>query len=217
MKSSKLVLALWLGASSWAQTLPLKPQVNPAVSARPSAARPAAPSARSPKTASVPSAKAGPVATPQSARVQSRPASVKQVSWRDRGNGRRNYVDRPVFAKAAKHQGGTPEPWGSGRRDPFVSPIVEHLRDSGTCAGGGRRCLLVGEISLHGVVRTSAGFIAVVVNGDHTYFLHENDPLANGSVERITTDAITLRERSSDALGRPFTHEVTKKLGVPAV
>jgi Tfp pilus assembly protein PilP len=75
----------------------------------------------------------------------------------------------------------------------------------------------VGEISLHGVVRTPSGFIAVVVNGEHTYFLHENDPLADGAVERITKDAIILRERSSDALGRPVTREVTRKIGVPAV
>jgi Tfp pilus assembly protein PilP len=67
------------------------------------------------------------------------------------------------------------------------------------------------------VVHSPEGFIAVVMNGDHTYFLHENDPLADGAVERITKDTITLRERSSDALGRPLTREVTKKLGAPAI
>ncbi len=102
-------------------------------------------------------------------------------------------------------------------RDPFVSPVVERIREAATCTGTGRQCLLVGEISLHGVVRSPSGFIAVVVNGEHTYFLRENDPLADGAVERITKDAIILRERSSDALGRPLTREVTKKLGVPAV
>ena len=84
------------------------------------------------------------------------------------------------------------------------------------CTGTGRQCLLVGEISLQGVVRSPSGFIAVVMNGEHTYFLRENDPLADGAVERITNDAIILRQRSSDALGRPVTREVTKKLGVPA-
>jgi hypothetical protein len=108
-------------------------------------------------------------------------------------------------------------PVSNGHRDPFVSPIVERTRDSAFCTGSGRRCLLVGEVSLHGVVRTPSGFIAVVVNGEHTYFLRENDPLADGAVERITKDSIILRERSSDALGRPLTREVTKKLGVPAV
>ena len=110
-----------------------------------------------------------------------------------------------------------PAPRPKGQRDPFVSPVVERVHETATCTGSGRRCLLVGEISLHGVVRTPNGFIAVVVNGEHTYFLHESDPLADGAVERITKDAIILRERSSDALGRPLTREITKKLGVPAV
>jgi hypothetical protein len=103
-------------------------------------------------------------------------------------------------------------------RDPFVSPVVERTLGSvASCSGSKKRCLAVGEIVLQGVVRSPGGFIAVVMNGEHTFFLRENDPLADGEVERITRDTIVLRERSSDALGRPFMHEVTKKLGVPAV
>jgi hypothetical protein len=102
------------------------------------------------------------------------------------------------------------------KRDPFVSPVVERVRESATCTGSGRQCLLVGEITLRGVVRSPSGFIAVVVNGDHTYFLRENDPLADGAVERINNNAIILRERSTDALGRPLTREVTRKLGASA-
>ncbi len=109
------------------------------------------------------------------------------------------------------------KPAHKGPRDPFVSPIVERNRNAASCTGSGRQCLVVGEISLHGVVRSPGGFIAVVMNGEHTYFLRENDPLADGAVVRITSDAITLRQRSSDALGRTVTREVTKKLGAPAV
>jgi Tfp pilus assembly protein PilP len=105
----------------------------------------------------------------------------------------------------------------TGRRDPFVSPIVERIRTSSTCNGSGKQCLAIGEITLQGVVHSPSGFIAVVMNGEHTYFLHVDDPLADGAVERITRDSIILRERSSDALGRPLIREVTKKLGVPAV
>jgi hypothetical protein len=65
------------------------------------------------------------------------------------------------------------------------------------------------------VVHSPSGYIAVVVNGEHTYFLRVNDPLADGSVERITKDAIVLRERSSDVLGRSVSREVVKKLGAP--
>jgi Tfp pilus assembly protein PilP len=95
---------------------------------------------------------------------------------------------------------------------------VERVREAATCNGTGRQCLLVGEVALRGVVHSPSGFIAVVVNGEHTYFLRENDPLANGAVERITNDAIVMRERSSDGAGHPVTREVTRKLGaVPAV
>jgi hypothetical protein len=92
--------------------------------------------------------------------------------------------------------------------------VVERVRAQATCTGTGRQCLLVGEVILRGVVHGPSGFIAVVANGEHTYFLRENDPLADGAVERITNDAIVLRERSSDPTGRPVTHEVTRKLGV---
>jgi Tfp pilus assembly protein PilP len=74
----------------------------------------------------------------------------------------------------------------------------------------------VNEINLQGVVHGPAGYIAVVVSNEHTYFLHESDPLANGLVERITKDSIILRERLSDEMGRPLTREVTRKLPGPA-
>ena len=75
----------------------------------------------------------------------------------------------------------------------------------------------MGDIVLQGVVRYTGGFIAVVMSSEHTYFLHDNDPLADGDVERITKDSITLRQRSTDILGRSVVHEVTKKLGAPPV
>jgi hypothetical protein len=192
MKTSKLILALWLGASSWAQSLPQKNQVNPPVVAKPS---PGQTAVRPPQTLKTP--------------VEARTYGGK--------HGRGKKAARRVNAGVAVGEDRAPGHVVQGRRDPFVSPVVERVRNSATCTGSGRRCLLVGEISLHGVVRTPSGFIAVVVNGEHTYFLREHDPLADGAVERITKDAIILRERSSDALGRPLTREVTKKLGGPAV
>jgi hypothetical protein len=102
-------------------------------------------------------------------------------------------------------------------RDPFVSPIVERKFATSKCSGTGRQCLIVGDITLQGVVHSPNGYIAVVANGEHTYFLRENDPLADGAVDKITGDSITLHQRSTDNLGRPTVHEVTKRLGVPAV
>ncbi len=105
---------------------------------------------------------------------------------------------------------------GKGQRDPFVSPVIEHIRGGSTCKGTGRQCLEVGEITLNGIVRSSAGTIAVVSTGEHTYFLHVNDPLANGSVERINRDSIVLREHYQDDFGHQASREVTRKLGTPA-
>src|ERR1700693_906862 len=88
-----------------------------------------------------------------------------------------------------------PKPERKGRRDPFVSPIIEKMSAAANCTGVGKRCLFIGDLSLLGIVQSSQGSIAVVASGPHTYFLREHDPLADGDVERITRDAITLRQR----------------------
>jgi len=60
--------------------------------------------------------------------------------------------------------------------------------------------------------------IAVVVNAaNKAYFLRENDPVFNGYVVRITGDSVVFKETVQDALGHAFTHDVVKKLFVPAV
>ena len=51
----------------------------------------------------------------------------------------------------------------NGRRDPFLSPVVQRAGGSGCSTG--KKCLEIGEINLRGVVRSEAGFIAVVSNG----------------------------------------------------
>ena len=102
-----------------------------------------------------------------------------------------------------------------GKRDPFVSPIVE--RPAGVrCTGTGRQCLFVGAVELQGVGEDSSGFIAVVASGVHTYFLRDKDPLADGQVVRITRDSIVMLQRTSDAVGRPVEREVIRKIGRPA-
>jgi len=224
MKSSKLILALWLGATAWAQTLPQKQPVSPPVAAKPSLApkpgvAPGVANAASSKNAAVPSGQAPgkPLPSPAKPAAAVRPArkpSARSVAQSSVGKPR---WKRRASAGTEVASGAKPK-HGKARRDPFVSPVVERVHEVATCSGTGRQCLLVGEVGLRGVVHSPSGFIAVVVNGEHTYFLRENDPLADGAVERITSDAIVLRERSSDAVGRPVTREVTKKLGVmPAV
>ena len=105
----------------------------------------------------------------------------------------------------------------NGRRDPFISPVVSRSMSGSGCSTG-KRCLAIDQINLRGVVKSEDGMIAVVVNAlDKAYFLHENDPVFNGYVVRITGDSVIFKETVQDKFGKPFSHEVTKKLLTPAV
>lgn len=104
----------------------------------------------------------------------------------------------------------------SGKRDPFLSPVVS--RNSGSGCSTGKKCLDIEAIAVRGVVRSDAGMIAVVTNGlNKAYFLRENDPVFNGYVVKITGDSVVFKETFQDKLGKPFTKDVVKKLTTPAV
>ena len=104
-----------------------------------------------------------------------------------------------------------------GRRDPFLSPVVNHSVGGSGCSSG-KRCLAVDQIALTGIVKSDAGMIAVVINAmNKAYFLRENDPVFNGYVVKITGDSIVFKETMQDKLGKSFTREVTKKISTPAV
>ncbi len=104
----------------------------------------------------------------------------------------------------------------SGKRDPFISPVVSHTGGSGCSTG--KKCLEIGAINLRGVVHADAGFIAVVTNSlNKAYFLRENDPVFNGYVVKITGDSVIFKETMQDRLGKTFTREVVKKITTPAV
>jgi len=105
----------------------------------------------------------------------------------------------------------------AGRRDPFISPVVNRSMIGSGCSVG-KRCLAIDQINLKGVVKSDGGMIAVVVNSlDKAYFLHENDPVFNGYVVKITGDSIVFKETVQDRMGKPFTREVTKKITTSAV
>jgi len=104
----------------------------------------------------------------------------------------------------------------TSRRDPFVSPVSNRAMVGSGCSTG-KKCLAIDQISLRGIVKSDTGMIAVVVNAlEKAYFLHENDPVFNGYVVKITGDSIIFKETVQDRLGKPFTREVTKKITNPA-
>jgi len=104
------------------------------------------------------------------------------------------------------------------QRDPFVSPVV---RSQGTISSGcdtGKRCLVVDQIVLKGIVKSPSGFIAVVENpAKRAYFMRENDPVFNGKISRITGDTVVFQEQVMDKLGKQTMREVVKKVNAPIV
>jgi len=108
---------------------------------------------------------------------------------------------------------------GQGKRDPFVSPISTSngvALPASNCASG-KRCLVIDQLVLRGVVKTASGMIAVVANTiNKAYFLHENDPVFNGYVVRITGDSVVFKENTVDRIGRQGTREVVKKVTAPS-
>ncbi len=104
----------------------------------------------------------------------------------------------------------------TGKRDPFLSPVVN--RASGSGCSTGKKCLDIEQIALHGVIKSDAGMIAVVTNSlNKAYFLRENDPVFNGYVVKITVDSIVFKQTVQDRLGKPFTKDVVKRILTPAV
>lgn len=102
-------------------------------------------------------------------------------------------------------------------RDPFVSVVM--ARESGvSCSGAGKKCLIIDQVMLKGIVRSQVGPIAVVTSSSNkTYFLRENDPVYNGVVVKINPDSIVFRETVTDRLGKSIQREVVKKVNNSAV
>jgi Tfp pilus assembly protein PilP len=110
------------------------------------------------------------------------------------------------------------KPYSSaGKRDPFISPIQVATTGVGACTGG-KRCLIINQITLRGIVRSVNGWIAVVENpAQKTYFLHESDAVLNGFVSRITGETVVFKENVVDALGQQTQRDVVKYVSAPVV
>ena len=161
------------------------------VPAKAPAAKPAAPA--KPAAAAKPATAAKPAKKPAVTAV-AKPSATKPAA--------------PAAAKAP-----------AGKRDPFVSPVVRATAGgTGSMCSTGKRCLMINEMVLHGVVKTQGGMIAVVSNAaNRAYFLKENDPVFNGSVVKITGDSVVFRENVVDNMGRETTREVVKRVTAPTV
>ena len=177
-----------------------------ASSVRPAMPKPSAqPATHAVKQNASVAAKPQPNGTKKVTRVAAKKAPKEHVAVADKKNPADNKKPAPKTISL------------TGRRDPFISPVVNRSMLGSGCSTG-KRCLAIDQIALKGVVKSDNGMIAVVVNAlDKAYFLHENDPVFNGYVVKITGDSIVFKETVQDKLGKSFTREVTKKITTPAV
>lgn len=211
----------------------------PAVAAAPAKTEKAAPvvakSAPAPKVAPVavaktaPASKAKDVLAPKVAEAKSTPkpaapakvavakeAPVKIAAPTKQEKPALAVAEAPAKPAEAEKPKAEEKKWAmSGKRDPFFSPVVQQ---QGSGCATGKKCLEINAINLRGVVKSDSGFIAVVTNNiGKAYFLHENDPVFNGYVVKITGDSIVFQETVQDKLGKSSTHEVVKRIFTPAV
>ena len=193
----RLAILLVMACAAWAAaSAAQKPAKSAAPAAKPKAAamakKPAAPKAAPAKTAAK-----------KSAAPKAAPAKMA--------------AKKPA-AKAAPVKAASTATAPSGKRDPFVSLAVVRAQQIGASCGTGKRCLVIDQIDLKGVVKTPSGMIAMVENpAKKAYFLRENDPMFNGYVMKITGDSVVFKETSVDNQGRTQTRDVVKRVSAPAV
>jgi hypothetical protein len=223
MKATKTISVLVLAAATaWAQGT-AKPAVKPSTAvAKPATA--VAKSGTKPASQMAP-AKTAKVATAKTTSAKPTMAPAAKTAKPMTAAAKKPASKAPAAAKVAKVKtAATPAVAKSiapvrplGKRDPFVSVIVARSDSSAACTGG-KRCLIVDQIALRGIVRTPTKWIAMVENpARKTYYLYENDPIFNAVVVRITGDSVIFRESVQDALGHSTEREVVKRVNAPAI
>ena len=101
------------------------------------------------------------------------------------------------------------------RRDPFDPLLTKSVASNAPPENlpPGKAGLVVSSLRINGIVTSKTGMIAIVSNSQQrVYFLREGDKLYDGSVEKITLEAVSFQEFGKDAFGKPLERQVTKRL-----
>jgi Tfp pilus assembly protein PilP len=101
-----------------------------------------------------------------------------------------------------------------GRRDPFVSLVGRGSAVNGSATrASGLPGMLINEVSLKGVMKERAGFVAMLQGPDKkTYVVRPGQRLLDGSVKSITADAVIFAQDVNDPLSLVKQREVRKTL-----
>jgi len=174
------------------------------------AQKPAAPASQSPATKMTTTA-AKPAAAPAKTMAAKPAAKLGAASMSAPAKQAKPAATQPKDAAATTD-------FGKGKRDPFVSPVVVRAGDTGAMGcSTGKRCLVIEQLTLEGVVKTTNGWIAVIGNpAKKVYYLRENDALFDGFVKRITGDSVVFQQNVVDTIGKASQREVVKRIAPSA-
>jgi type IV pilus assembly protein PilP len=103
----------------------------------------------------------------------------------------------------------------SGRRDPFVNLLMggAATRPAGASRPPGLPGLLIGEVSVKGVLKSKGAFVAILQSSDtKTYLAHSGDKVMDGAVKSITQDAVVFSQEVNDPLSLVKQREVRKTI-----
>ena len=101
-----------------------------------------------------------------------------------------------------------------GRRDPFVSLVGRGSDPKASAARvGGLPGMLINEVSLKGIMKERAGFVAMLQGPDKkTYVVRAGQRLLDGNVKSVTADAVIFAQDVNDPLSLVKQREVRKAL-----
>jgi Tfp pilus assembly protein PilP len=103
----------------------------------------------------------------------------------------------------------------NGRRDPFVSLLLGggEPRPTGAARPPGLPGLLIGEVSVKGVLKAKGAFVAILQAADgKTHLAHMGDKVMDGAVKSITQDAVVFSQDVHDPLSLVKQREVRKTI-----
>jgi Tfp pilus assembly protein PilP len=102
----------------------------------------------------------------------------------------------------------------NGRRDPFTSllGIGAQTREAGH-RGDGLGDLLVGDVSVRGVLQTQQALVAMVQGpSKKTYIVHNGDRFLDGVVKSVTPQGLVILQDVNDPLSMVKQREIRKLL-----
>ncbi len=88
-----------------------------------------------------------------------------------------------------------------GRRDPFISWALGMNILSPDVRPPGLGGMLIQEVTLRGLVKTSSGYIAMIQGTDNkSYFAREGERMYDGTLESIDSEKVVFRQEINDPL-----------------